>query len=68
MLVGNKTDLLEQQEATDEATEQDGQTEMTATLTRHPDQVPTTIAMQLAQVRSRLDHLIRWFYFISCSL
>lgn len=51
LLVGNKTDLLEQQEdnSEQESTGNEGG-QLTATLTRHPHRVLTTDAMKLAQV------------------
>lgn len=54
VLVGNKTDLLEQhQDDVDQMETDDDDTRrmMTVTLTRFPHRVPTTTAMHLAQVR-----------------
>ena len=51
VLVGNKTDLLEQHQDDVDQMETDGGDMMTVTLTRFPNRVPTTTAMHLAQVR-----------------
>ena len=52
VLVGNKTDLLEQREdrADQGSVEQREERQMTVTLTRRPRRVLTTDAMKLAQV------------------
>ncbi len=48
VLVGNKTDLLEQE--VDQMEQEDGDQSMTVTITRFPHRVPASTAMQLAQV------------------
>lgn len=50
VLVGNKTDLLEDRADQESTVEHEEDRQMTVTLTRHPHRVLTTDAMKLAQV------------------